>query len=111
MHADDRSAQTVVRRLISARWIARTLIVVTLVIGLISCADPKKDSSAGNLTLYTTEQTAQKHCPKDTVVWLNLPTGIYHFQGQRWYANTKTGAFVCEKEADEAGDRATLNGQ
>jgi hypothetical protein len=24
---------------------------------------------------------------------------------------TKTGAFVCEKEADKAGDRATQNGQ
>jgi len=48
---------------------------------------------------------------KDTVVWLNLSSGIYHFRGQRWYANTNNGAFVCEQEADMAGDRATLNGQ
>lgn len=37
--------------------------------------------------------------------------GIYHFKGQRWYANTNNGAFVSEQEADLAGDRATLNGQ
>jgi hypothetical protein len=67
--------------------------------------------AAGDLTLYTTEQKAQRHCPKDTIVWLNLPSGIYHFKGERWYGNTKSGAFVCEQEAEKAGDRATRNGQ
>ena len=43
--------------------------------------------------------------------WLNLPTGIYHFQGERWYGRTKSGAFVCQKEAKSVGDRATRNGQ
>jgi hypothetical protein len=61
--------------------------------------------------LFITEREAQEHCPQDVVVWLNLPTGIYHFKGQRWYERTKSGAFVCEKEADQAGDRATRNGQ
>jgi hypothetical protein len=67
--------------------------------------------SAGDLTLFSTEEKAQEHCPKDTVVWLNLPSGIYHFKGERWYGNTKNGAFVCEEEAEKAGDRATRNGQ
>src|SRR5215472_4794205 len=66
---------------------------------------------APTLTLFQNEQQAQKHCPQDKVVWLNLSSGIYHFKGQRWYANTNNGAFVCEQEADLAGDRATLNGQ
>jgi hypothetical protein len=66
---------------------------------------------APTLTLFQNEQQAQKHCPQDVVVWLNLSSGIYHFKGQRWYANTNNGAFVCEKEADLAGDRATENGQ
>ena len=61
--------------------------------------------------VFSTEQQAQAHCPADTVVWLNLPTGVYHFQGQRWYGNTKAGAYVCRKEADAGGDRATRNGQ
>lgn len=63
------------------------------------------------LTLYSTEQQAQSHCPSDTVVWLNTPSGIYHFKGERWYGRTKHGAYVCEKEADAAGDRATRNKQ
>ena len=71
---------------------------------------PGKEA-ASSLTLYRAEQQAQKHCPKDTVVWLNLPSGIYHFKGQRWYGNTNNGAYVCEQEADQAGDRATRNGQ
>jgi hypothetical protein len=60
---------------------------------------------------FPTEQAAQARCPADTVVWLNLPTGIYHFQGQRWYGRTNSGAFVCEREADGAGMRGTRNGQ
>lgn len=58
--------------------------------------------------LYQTETEAQQHCPRDTVVWLNTASGVYHYKGQRWYARTKSGAFVCEKEAP---GRATKNGQ
>ena len=60
---------------------------------------------------FTTDQQAQQHCPNDAVVWLNLPSGIYHFKGQRWYGNTNEGVYVCQKEADQAGDRATRNGE
>lgn len=62
-------------------------------------------------TLYTTSNAAQAHCPNDTVVWLNTRSGVYHFQGERWYGNTEEGAYVCEKEADDAGDRPTRNRQ
>jgi hypothetical protein len=65
----------------------------------------------GDLQLFSTEAAAQKHCPKDEVVWLNTPSGIYHEKGMRWYGNTKHGAYVCRKEADAAGDRDTRNGQ
>jgi hypothetical protein len=63
------------------------------------------------LERYDTENQAQQHCPKDTVVWLNLPTMIWHYKGQRWYGNTKHGAYVCEKEAAAGGARATRNGE
>jgi hypothetical protein len=66
---------------------------------------------AGSLQLFSGEAVAQAHCPRDIVVWLNTPTGIYHMKGQRWYARTKHGAFVCKLEADVAGDRETRNGQ
>lgn len=66
---------------------------------------------AQGLQLFQTEAAAHAHCPADIVVWLNTPSGIYHFKGMRWYGNTIHGAYVCEKEADAAGDRATRNGQ
>ena len=69
-------------------------------------ADNPHQSNSG-LQLFSTEQAAKSHCPTDTVVWLNLPTGIYHYKGQHWYGNTKSGAYVCQKEANKAGDRAT----
>jgi hypothetical protein len=65
----------------------------------------------GDLQLFATEDAAQKHCPRDEVVWLNLPSGIYHEKGMRWYGRTKHGAYVCRKEAAAAGDRNTRNGQ
>jgi hypothetical protein len=63
------------------------------------------------LDQFATEAAAQQHCPKDIVVWLNLPTMIWHYKGQRWYGNTKHGAYVCEKEAAASGARATRNGE
>ncbi len=63
------------------------------------------------LSVFTTEDAAQRHCPADTVVWLNTRSGIYHLKGERWYGRTKHGAYVCKKEADAAGDRETENGQ
>jgi hypothetical protein len=64
-----------------------------------------------SLQLFPTETEAQKHCPADIVVWINTPTGIYHFKGMRWYGNTKSGAYICKKEGDGAGYRPALNGQ
>jgi hypothetical protein len=63
------------------------------------------------LETFSEEAKAQQHCPRDIVVWLNLPTMIWHYKGQRWYANTIRGAFACEKEAGAAGARASRNGQ
>jgi len=67
--------------------------------------------NAAHLSMFATESAAQAHCPKDQVVWLNTPSGIYHEKGMRWYGRTKHGAFVCRREADAAGDRDTRNGQ
>jgi hypothetical protein len=61
--------------------------------------------------LFSTEDSAQAHCPRDIVVWLNIPSGIYHYKSERWYGRTKHGAYACEKEAIAAGDRASENGQ
>lgn len=50
-------------------------------------------------------------CPGDKVVWVNTRSGIYHFQGERWFGSTREGRFLCEHDADKEGDRPTHNGQ
>jgi hypothetical protein len=67
--------------------------------------------SSGGLSTFSSEDDAQAHCPDLTVVWLNLNSGIYHMKAERWYGATNNGAYVCQQEADAAGDRATENGQ
>ena len=62
-------------------------------------------------TRFATADDAQKHCPSDTVVWVNTATGVYHMPGQRWYGNTAQGDYMCQQDADKEGDRETRNGQ
>ena len=89
----------------------RKFIAVLLLTGLVWPFAAVAQSPTAPLTTFPNEQQAQQHCPADTVVWVNLPSGIYHFKGERWYGNSRSGAYVCQREADRAGDRATRNGQ
>jgi hypothetical protein len=50
-------------------------------------------------------------CPRDTLVWVNTNSGIYHLPGMRWYGRTAQGEYMCKKAADQAGYRSTHNGQ
>jgi hypothetical protein len=45
------------------------------------------------------------------LVWLNVASGIYYYKDDRWYGRTKRGAYTCEREAINAGYRASLDGQ
>ena len=67
--------------------------------------------SAAALEKFDSEAQAQHHCPKDVVVWLNLPSMIWHTKGERWYGATKNGAYVCREEAAKEGARGSRNGQ
>jgi hypothetical protein len=58
---------------------------------------------------YSTEADAKAKCGSDIVVWVNLKSKIYHFAGTKDYGNTKQGAYMCEKQAMDAGDRAAKN--
>jgi hypothetical protein len=60
---------------------------------------------------FADEASAKARCPADTVVWVNLPSKIYHFAGTRSYGTTKRGAYMCEKEAISAEDRASKTEQ
>jgi hypothetical protein len=56
---------------------------------------------------FATEAEAKARCPRDTVVWVNLDSKIYHFAGYKNYGNTKTGAYMCERDTSAAGFRAS----
>ena len=45
------------------------------------------------------------------MVWVNLDSGIYHREGDRWYGKTKKGKFMSEADAQKAGYRASKTGQ
>jgi hypothetical protein len=94
----------VVLRILAIRNILVTALIAVSVIA--SSAIPSFAQA-----IFSGEGAAQAHCPGDVVVWLNIPTHIYHEQGMRWYGRTKNGAYVCKTEANRAGDRDTRNGQ
>jgi hypothetical protein len=56
---------------------------------------------------FADESSAKARCPTDTVVWVNLPSKIYHFAGTKSYGTTKRGAYMCEKEAIGGENRAS----
>ena len=82
-----------------------------LILFLVLYLLPLQAGYARSVPQFDSEQQARQHCPTDTVVWVNTKTGVYHFKGQRWYGNTRAGAFECVKDANKEGDRATRNGQ
>ena len=95
----------------------RVFAAVLLAVSLLSAPSlaasnaPMQVAASGQVAQFPTEAAAQAHCPRDTAVWLNIPTGVYHEKGMRWYGRSKHGAYVCKKEADVADDRDTRNGQ
>jgi hypothetical protein len=70
---------------------------------------PSTPASPASANEFSTEALAKGHCPSDTVVWISLPSKIYHFAGTRYYGNTKKGAYMCESDTAAAGMRAAKN--
>ena len=62
------------------------------------------------LTPYRYESQAQRHCPDDTVVWLDFRKGIYYSRSQKRYGQGSTGSFVCREEARASRYRRSLLG-
>jgi hypothetical protein len=72
----------------------------------------RRDFEGGNATGpggLASAQQAQYRCPGATVVWVNENSHIYHFPGTRDYGNTKRGVYMCESDAQAAGNRAAKN--
>jgi hypothetical protein len=81
----------------------RLLLTLSLVGSLISY------SAAAQTPVHT--PPANLTCPGDAIVWVNTRSGVYHFQGERYFGSTQQGKFMCEKQARAEGDRPTRNGQ
>ena len=65
---------------------------------------------AQSLAPFRNEYQAQRHCPGDTIVWLDFSRGRYYLKGQRRYASGYTGSFVCRNEAQSSGYRRSALG-
>ena len=72
-------------------------------------ATPSAGSAASTGGGSASAQEAQYRCPGSTVVWVNEHSHIYHFPGTRDYGHTKSGAYMCEAEAQTSGNRAAMN--
>jgi competence protein ComEA len=49
--------------------------------------------------------------PQKGMVWVNLNTGVYHREGDRWYGKTKKGKFMSEADAQKGGYRPAKEGK
>ena len=62
------------------------------------------------LTIFRYQDQAQRHCPSDTVVWLDFAKHTYYSKGQRKYGQGSNGSYVCRNEARSGGYRRSLIG-
>ncbi len=62
------------------------------------------------LTPFRYESQAQRHCPGDTVVWLDFKKQRYYLKGQKRYGSGFDGSFVCGSEVRESRYRRSLLG-
>jgi hypothetical protein len=60
---------------------------------------------AQGLTPFRYESQAQRHCPRDVVVWLDFGRERYYTKGQKRYATGSTGSFACRNEVRNNGYR------
>ena len=82
--------------------------------GTRTAAPPARSESPAGATAanqFAGEAQAKASCPGDTVVWVNTKSGVYHFAGFHNYGTTKNGAYMCERAAIAAGNRAPKNEQ
>ena len=80
------------------------LIVLALSLSCAACG-----GSPPVLTAFRTEQQAQEHCPKDTIVWLDPQSGMYQLKGHGSYGLSGAGRYACRDEAERAGMHAMAN--
>jgi len=74
---------------------------------------PAKSSSpsAGKATESAKSSPSQAQVPPEKgMVWVNTKSGVFHYEGDRWYGKTKDGKFMTEADALKAGYHASKEG-
>jgi len=88
----------------------RFRLLVTSLMTALPIAFGAASALANPLTTFRYESQAQRHCPADVIVWLDLGKGIYYAKRQRQYGRGFTGSFVCREQARSNGYRRSLLG-
>jgi hypothetical protein len=81
----------------------RTLATAAIVVLLASDANAM-------LALFRHEHDARRHCPADTVVWLDFKKRTYYLSNQKLYGHGLHGSYVCREEARRGLYRRSLLG-
>ena len=76
----------------------------------LSFAALSSPAAAQTMTPFRYEDQARRHCPADTVVWLDFKKRRYYLASQKLYAQGFHGSFVCREEARSSGYRRSLLG-
>jgi hypothetical protein len=74
---------------------------------------PAKSSSpsAAKATESAKSSPTQAQVPPGKgMVWVNTKSGVFHYEGDRWYGKTKEGKFMTEADAVKAGYHASKEG-
>ncbi len=81
-----------------------------LVLTILMVAGDMNTAAATPLTPFRYEAQAQRHCPGDTVVWLDFNKGIYYSKRQKRYGQGSNGSFACLQEVRSNRYRRSLLG-
>jgi hypothetical protein len=65
-------------------------------------------SSSGSTThmaagQFSTETAAKDSCGSSPVVWVNKSSKVIHPSGDKYFGKTKSGAYMCQSTAQQAG--------
>jgi hypothetical protein len=82
--------------------IAPLLLLIAVTVPIAAAALP--------LTSFRYEAQAHRHCPADSVVWLDFRKEVYYLKRQKQFGRGFNGSFVCRNEARAAGFRRSLLG-
>jgi hypothetical protein len=85
-------------------WRSFGRLVMALALSCAACG-----RSADVLIAFRTEQQAQEHCPKDTVVWVDPQSGTYYPKASPSYGRGGASRYACRGEAESAGMRQIAN--